>query len=63
VKQIHDLGDVVGNLKKVMACLTSWSRDKFGAVTRELEKLRKRLEELTARGNLSDKKEEEETQK
>jgi hypothetical protein len=54
---------VVGNLKKVMTCLTSWSHEKFGAVTLELEKLRKRLEELAGWNNLSDKKDEEETQK
>jgi hypothetical protein len=61
--QIHDLGDVAENLKKVMASLTSWSRDKFRQVTWELEKLKKRREELTSRGSLSDKKDEEETQK
>jgi hypothetical protein len=60
---IHNLGDVDGNLKKLMACLTSLSHDKFGAVTLELEKLRKQLEDLTAQGSLSDKKDEEETRK
>jgi hypothetical protein len=47
--QIHDLFVVAENLKKVMASLTCWSRDKFRQVTWELEKLRKLLEELTAR--------------
>jgi hypothetical protein len=42
--QVHDLGDVAGNLKKVMSCLLRWSKEKFGAVSQELEKLRKRLE-------------------
>jgi hypothetical protein len=59
--QVHDLGDVARNLKKVMSCLMSWSREKFGAVSQELEKLRKGLEELAGRNNLLDKKEEEKT--
>jgi hypothetical protein len=41
------MGDVDVNLTGVMQSLKKWSRQKFGAITRELEKLRKRLEELT----------------
>jgi hypothetical protein len=32
-------------LKGVMLALKAWSQEKFGAVTRELETLRKNLEE------------------
>jgi hypothetical protein len=44
---VHHLGDVAKNLTGVMQSLKRWSKQKFGAVTKELEKLRKRLEELT----------------
>jgi hypothetical protein len=54
---VHDLDDIVGNLKMVMSNLSRWSHEKFGAVTQELEKLRKRMEELTSWNNASDKKE------
>jgi hypothetical protein len=37
---VHDLCDIVGNLKKVMTSLSRWSCEKFGAVTLELEKWR-----------------------
>jgi hypothetical protein len=45
------LGDVVANLLGVMASLKRWSKDKFGAVTQELENLRKKLEDLNELGN------------
>jgi hypothetical protein len=54
---VHDLGDISGNLKKVMSNLSNWSREKFGGVTHELEKLRKRMEELISRINAVDRKE------
>jgi hypothetical protein len=44
---VHHLGDVAKNLTGVMQSLKRQSKQKFGAVTKELEKLRKRLEELT----------------
>jgi hypothetical protein len=46
-KLVHQLGDVAGNLKIIMRLLSNWSRIKSGAVTKELETLRKRLEELS----------------
>jgi hypothetical protein len=46
-KPVHHLGDIAGNLKGVMLSLRKWSKVKFGAVTKELETLRKRLEELS----------------
>jgi hypothetical protein len=44
--QARDLGDVAGKLRGVMSALKAWSREKFGAITSELEKLRRKLEEL-----------------
>jgi hypothetical protein len=43
---VHDLGDLANALQRIMESLKRWSHEKFGAVTSELEKLRKRLEEL-----------------
>jgi hypothetical protein len=45
-RQVTHLGDVVYNLKGVMNSLQWWSREKFGAVTKELERLREKLEHL-----------------
>jgi hypothetical protein len=45
---VHHLGDIAGNLTGIMQSLNRWSKQKFGAVTRKLEQLRKRLEELGA---------------
>jgi hypothetical protein len=42
----QNLGDIAGKLKGVMSALKTWSKEKFGAVTRELERLHKELEEL-----------------
>jgi hypothetical protein len=58
---VHDLGDIAGNLKKVMSNLSNWSHEKFGGVTHELEKHRKRMEELIGRNNAVDRKELEQT--
>jgi hypothetical protein len=43
---VQDLGGFAGKLKRVIGSLTRWSKDKFGAMTRELEQLRSRLQEL-----------------
>jgi hypothetical protein len=43
---VQGLGDIAGNLKRVMHSLTRWSKEKFGAITQELDKLRERLEEV-----------------
>jgi hypothetical protein len=48
---VHDLGDIPGDLK-VMTSLSRLSREKFGVVTLEPEKLRKRMEELTEGSNM-----------
>jgi hypothetical protein len=58
---VHDLGDIAGNLKKLMSNLSNWSHEKFGGMTHELEKLRKRIEELTGQNNVVDRKELEQT--
>jgi hypothetical protein len=42
------LGDIAVNLQGTMSSLKWWSHEKFGVVTSELEKLRKRLEELNS---------------
>jgi uncharacterized radical SAM superfamily protein len=42
------LGDIAVNLQGTMSSLKRWSHEKFGVVTSELEKLRKRLEELNS---------------
>jgi hypothetical protein len=43
----QNLGDFAGKLKGVMSALKLWCREKFSVVTSELEKFRKRLEELS----------------
>jgi hypothetical protein len=50
-KSVRDLGDIATNLHGVMASLKRWSKDKFGAVTQELENLHKKLEDLNELGN------------
>jgi hypothetical protein len=42
-KHVHHLGDITGNLKGVMAFCHKWSKEKFGAITHELEKLQARF--------------------
>jgi hypothetical protein len=42
------LGDIAVNLQGTMSSLKPWSHEKFGGVTSELEKLKKRLEELNS---------------
>jgi hypothetical protein len=54
---VHDLGVMSGNLRKVMSNLSVWSWEKFSAMTVELEKLRKRIEELSSRNNMVDNNE------
>jgi hypothetical protein len=46
-KTVHDLGDVADSLQKVMGALSCWSKEKFGAVTKELAKIRENLEALS----------------
>jgi hypothetical protein len=52
-KVVHHLGDVAANLSGVMRALNSWSKVKFGAITSELNKLKKRLEELSLQAQLA----------
>jgi hypothetical protein len=44
--QAWNLGDIVGKPKGVMSALKTWSKEKFGVVTSELERLHKEPEEL-----------------
>jgi hypothetical protein len=37
---VQTLRDVAGNLKTVMSSLTRWSKEKFGTVSAELERIR-----------------------
>jgi hypothetical protein len=50
-KPIRDLGDIVENLHGVMLSLKRWSKEKFGAVTQELESLQKKLDALSGQDN------------
>jgi hypothetical protein len=43
---VQSLGDVATNLKLLMLSLKRWSKQKFGAVTGELGKIRKPMEEV-----------------
>jgi ElaB/YqjD/DUF883 family membrane-anchored ribosome-binding protein len=45
---VQNLGDIADNLKGIMKSLQRWSKEKFGAVTKELEQLMKKLENLCA---------------
>jgi hypothetical protein len=45
--EMHNLDDIRKTLAGVMKSLGRWSHDKFGVVTRELEKVRGRMEELS----------------
>jgi hypothetical protein len=45
-ESLHNLGDVVSRLRKVMSSLKRWSHEQFGAVTKELTSIRKKMEEL-----------------
>jgi hypothetical protein len=56
-KQVSDLGGIAANLHGVMASLKRGSRQKFGAVTLELENLRKKLEDLDGQDNAQAKEE------
>jgi hypothetical protein len=47
----QDLEHVVGKLKGVMLALNTWSRENFGTVSSEIERIRKKLEELHATDN------------
>jgi hypothetical protein len=55
IKSAWELGNSVNNLKDIAVSLQgvgrrliSWSKEKFGAVTKELARLRKQLEQLEA---------------
>jgi hypothetical protein len=45
-----DLGDVNKTLHSVMGSLKRWSFDKFGAVTKELETIKAKIEDLSRQG-------------
>jgi hypothetical protein len=44
----QNLGEVVYTLHKVMTALRRWSLDKFGAVMKELESIRTKIEQLSS---------------
>jgi hypothetical protein len=44
--QAQDLGDVALNLCRMTKSLRCWSFDKFDAVTKELENIKRKIEEL-----------------
>jgi hypothetical protein len=54
---VHQLGNVAGKLCEVMKTLQRWSFDKFGAVTKELEELKKKMEELSLQDPIKNKQE------
>jgi hypothetical protein len=45
--QVQDLGDMASILCRVMKSLRSWSFDKFGVVTKELENIKGQIQELS----------------
>jgi hypothetical protein len=53
----QNLGDVAITLSKVMTALRRWSFDKFGAVTKELEILRAKIEELSTQDHIANQDE------
>jgi hypothetical protein len=54
---MQNLGDVRNSLKGVMTSLKRWSQAKFGAVSKEIKKIRKRMEELIFQNPLEDQPE------
>jgi hypothetical protein len=50
-KPVQHLGDIPDKIHGVMRTLKKWSKEKFGAVTQELETLQKRLEELNVQNH------------
>jgi hypothetical protein len=54
VQNLIDLGDT---LRRVMKSLRKWSFDKFGAVTKELENIRTRIEELSNHDHIAHQEE------
>jgi hypothetical protein len=50
-KQVFHLGDIAHNLKEVMKSLQRWSKEKFRAVTKELNQLKEKLESLYGRNH------------
>ena len=49
-EHISDLGSVASRLKSVMGALQTWSRDKFGSVSKDIKETRNRLAELQMAG-------------
>ena len=52
-----DLGSLAENLKHMAASLKTWSREKFGNVTKEIERLRSLLEQLEGEDNIGNRAE------
>jgi hypothetical protein len=53
----QNLGDAAITLSKVMTTLRRWSFDKFGAVTKELEILRAKIEGLSTQDHIANQDE------
>jgi hypothetical protein len=51
------MGDIACKLKTVMSNLRNWSREKFGAVTKEIEMLKEKIETLSKQDYASNKEE------
>jgi hypothetical protein len=45
---VHDLGDITMSMQTVMSSLYDWKKKHFKSVPRELEKMRKELDELSS---------------
>jgi hypothetical protein len=50
---MQNLGDIATNLHHVMIALKRWSREKFGAVNKELTSIRKEIEELSMQDGIA----------
>jgi hypothetical protein len=51
--QVQNLGDVETSLRRVMKSLRSWSFQKFGTVTKELESIKEQIESLSSQNHVA----------
>jgi hypothetical protein len=49
----HNLSDVASTLRRVMLSLKRWSYDKFGVVTKEIENIRNKIEEMSTQDHIT----------
>jgi hypothetical protein len=45
--QVHSMGDIQQGLGKMRKSLSQWSADNFGSATKELRKIRERMENIS----------------